>query len=64
MTYETPCHAIGHQVLPTQPLPRKAEDFVRGDKHPKHVPLLTHLILFSPKRYLLHDRLYLRVRGG
>ena len=31
VTYRTPGHAIGHQVLPTQPLPRGAEDFPRGD---------------------------------
>ena len=29
VTYRTPCHAIGHQVLPSQPLPREAEDFPR-----------------------------------
>ena len=51
VTYRTPCHAIGHQVLPTQPLPREAEDFPRGDKHFKHVPPLTYLIYFSPKGY-------------
>ena len=51
VTYRTPCHAIGHQVLPTQPLPREAEDFPRGDKYFKHVPLPTYLIYFSPKRY-------------
>ena len=51
VTYRTPCHAIGHQVLPTQPLPREAEDFPRGDKYFKHVPLLTYLIYFSPKGY-------------
>ena len=38
MTYRTPCHSIGHQVLPAQPLPREAEDFPRGDKYIKHVP--------------------------
>ena len=44
VTYRMPCHASGHQVLPTQPLPKKAEDFPRGGKHPKHVPLLTCLV--------------------
>ena len=43
VTYRMLCHAIGHQVLPTQPLPGEAEDFPRGDNHPKHVPLLTYL---------------------
>ena len=33
VTYRTPCHAIGHQVLPTQPIPKEAEDFPRGDKY-------------------------------
>ena len=32
-----PCHAIGHQVLSTLPLPKEAEDFPRGGKHPKDV---------------------------
>ena len=47
--YRTSCHASGYKVLPTQPLPREEEDFSRGYKHPKHVPLLTYLICFSPK---------------
>ena len=33
----------------TQPLPTEAEDFPRGDKHPKHVPLPTYVACFSPK---------------
>ena len=49
VTYRILCHAIGHPVLPTQPLPREAEDFPRGDKHFKHVPPLTYLICLSPK---------------
>ena len=49
VTYGTLCHAIGHQVLPTQPLSREAEDFSRGDRHFKHVPPLTYLICLSPK---------------
>ena len=36
-----------------QPLPREAEDFLRGDTHFKHVPLLTYLICLSPKAYYL-----------
>ena len=43
VTYETLCHAIGHQVLPIQPFPREAEDFPRGDNHSKHVSLFTYL---------------------
>ena len=35
-------HSIGRQVLPTQPLPREAEDFPRDGKYSKDVPLLTH----------------------
>ena len=30
-------------------LPREAKDFPRGDRHFKHVPLLTYLIYLSPK---------------
>ena len=47
--YRTPCHAIGHQMLPKQQSPRKVEDLARGDKHFKHVSRLTYLIYFSPK---------------
>ena len=32
VTHRTPCHAMCWQVLPTQPLPREAEDFPRTDK--------------------------------
>ena len=52
VTYKTPCHAIGHQVLHTKPMPREAEDFPRDDKYFKHVPLLTYLIYFSSKGYM------------
>ena len=51
VTYRTLCHAIGHQVLPTQPLPREVEDFPRGEKYFKRVPPPTYLINFSPKGY-------------
>ena len=44
VTYRTPCHASVHQVLPTQPFPREAEDFPSGGKIPKHVFLLTYLV--------------------
>ena len=30
-------------------IPSEAEDFPRGDKHFKHVPLPTYLICLSPK---------------
>ena len=43
MTYRSPCHASGHQVLPTQSLPMEAEDFPRDGKHSKHVLLLKYL---------------------
>ena len=32
------------QVLPTQPLPREAEDYPRSGKDSKHVPLLTYIV--------------------
>ena len=60
VTYRTPCHAIGHHVLPTQPLfPREVEDFPRGDKHFKHVPLLMYLIYFSSKGVYLAGIIYM-----
>ena len=31
------------------PIPKEAEDFPRGGKHFKHVPLPTYLICLSPK---------------
>ena len=39
---------IGHKVISTKPLPKKAQDFHRGGKHPKHVLLLTNLTYFPP----------------
>ena len=51
VTYRTLCHAIGHQVLPTQPLPMEVENFPRCDKYFKHVPPPTYLIYFSLKGY-------------
>ena len=47
------CHAIGHQVLPTQLLPREAEDFPRGDKYFNHVSLLTANLLPTKWYYLV-----------
>ena len=49
VTYRTSGRAIGHQVLPTQPLPWEAKDFPRGERHFNHVPQLTYLIYLSPK---------------
>ena len=43
MNYGAPCHAIGHQVLVTQPLPKGKKDFLTVDKSPKDVPLPTCL---------------------
>ena len=48
VTYKTPCQSIGHQVLPTQPLPKQAEDFPRGSKNPKDMPLPTFLGNLQP----------------
>ena len=41
VTYGALCHSIGHQVLPTQPLPTEAEGFPRGGKCFDHVALFT-----------------------
>ena len=49
VTYQMPCHCIGHQARPTQPLPREVEDFPRGERYFKHVPLLTCIMYLSPK---------------
>ena len=49
VTYRTSCHAIGHQVLPTQPLPTEEEDFPRGERHFKRVPPLKRVIYHLPK---------------
>ena len=49
VAYGTLCHAIGHQLLPTKPLPREEEDSPRGDRYFKHVPPVTYLIYLSPK---------------
>ena len=58
VTYRTLCHAIGHQVLSTQPLPREVEVFPRVDKHFKHVPPPTYLIYFSPKSVYVVGSIY------
>ena len=58
VTYRTLCNAIGHQVLPTQPLPREVEDFPRGGKHFKHVPPPTYLIYFSLKGVYVVGSIY------
>ena len=51
VTYGTSCHAIGHQVLLTQSLFSKAEDFPRAGNHSKHMPLLTYLVWLQPICY-------------
>ena len=53
-----PCvRAIGLQVLPTQPLPREAEDLPKGGKYFNYVPLLTANLLLS-KWYDLVGSIY------
>ena len=42
------CHTTGHQVLPTDPLPRETEDFPRVGKYPKDEPLRTYLDYLQP----------------
>ena len=59
VTYRIPCHVIGHQVHSHPILPREAEDFPRGDKHSKHVPLPTYLIYFSPNGSYLVGPIYM-----
>ena len=51
VTYRILCRAIGHQMLPTQPLPREAEDFLRGGNHSKHMSLFTYLAWLQPICY-------------
>ena len=47
MTYGSPCHSIGHQVLPIQPKPREGHDFS------------THIRSLLPtKRYYLVGSIY------
>ena len=41
-----PC--IDHQAFPN-PFPRKGEDFHRGEKYRKHVPLIRYLAYFQRK---------------
>ena len=57
VNYGTLCHAIGLQVLPTQPLPREAEDLPKGGKYFNYVPLLTANLLLS-KWYDLEGSIY------
>ena len=59
VTYRTLCHSIGRQVLPTQPLPKEAQDFPRRNKHFKHVALVTSLIYFSPKGVYMAGLIYM-----
>ena len=49
VTCRMSCHAIGHRVLLTQPLPKEAGDFSTGGNHSVHMPLLTyHLAWLQP----------------
>ena len=48
VTYRMPYHDIGHQLLPTEPLPRQVEDFPRGGNYPKDVSLLPFLGYVEP----------------
>ena len=52
VTYRILCHAICHQVLPTKPLSREAEDFARDGNHFKFVPPLTYLV--NCKQFVIH----------
>ena len=62
MNYGAILHAIGHQVLPSQPLPRGEEDFPRGDKCFKLVSAQTPNLLLNKRS--IYGRFYLRVRAG
>ena len=59
VTYRALHHTSGDQMLPTQPLAREAEDFPRGEKYFKHVPLLSYLIYFSPKEIYIVGSIYM-----
>ena len=48
MTYKAPYDSNCRKMLPTQPLLRGVEDFRRGDKHLRDVPLLTYLAWLQP----------------
>ena len=52
-TYETLCHAISHQVLPTQLLPREVEDLPWGGKYFDHVPCYIANLLPNKRYYFL-----------
>ena len=58
MTYQTPCHNIGQQVLPTQPLPREEEDFSGGGKYSKGVPMPKGCASAHIANLLLTERYY------
>ena len=51
----TSCHAIAYQVPPTQTLSREAEDFHRGGKYPKDVPLPTFLAYLRLVQLMILD---------
>lgn len=56
MTYRTSYHSIGHQVRSTQLLRREAQDFPRGRKYSRDVPLLTSHLKVLPGRFYLCPR--------
>ena len=47
LPFYMPCQSIGHQVLPTQPLPKEAEDFPGSGNYPKDAQLPTYLGLLQ-----------------
>ena len=51
VTYRTLCHTIGHQVLPTQALPREVEDL--------EVKIVLSMCLCSHTKYTSHQKIYL-----
>ena len=55
VTYRMQRHVIGHDVLPTKPLPRDAEGFPRDRKYPKVLPLSTYLDYLQPIYLIILD---------
>ena len=50
----SPAHCrVIRDFVPTQPLPREAVDFPRGERYFEHVSPLTYLIYLSPKEVYL-----------
>ena len=56
---------IGHRVLSTQPLPKRAEDFPRGGKYSTNVPLSTFLAYLQPVQLIILDwYLYIKIMNA